>query len=82
MAGINLIKSLKARAPLEAVPTNGKLKFDSKNNDSKSNYGKSNGDNSDNNNEWKYNYDNNDGDKNNSNNNNKRFVIIMIKSYD
>ena len=36
MVGINLIKNLKAlisvRVPLETVPTNGKFKFDSKNN--------------------------------------------------
>ena len=54
MAGINLIKNLKAlisvRVPLETVPTNGKLKFDIKNNDSKSNYSNSSGVNNDNNN--------------------------------
>ena len=37
MAGINLIKNPKALicvwVPLETVPSNGKLKFDSKNND-------------------------------------------------
>ena len=46
MVEINLIKNLKAlisfRVPLETVPTNEKLKLDSKNNDSKSNYGSSN----------------------------------------
>ena len=54
MAGINLIKNLKVvisdRVPVETVPTNGKLKFDSKNNDSKSNYSNSSGNNNDNNN--------------------------------
>ena len=54
MTGINLMKNLKAlisfRDPLETVPTNGKLKFDSKNNDSKSNYSYSSGNNNDNNN--------------------------------
>ena len=61
MARINLIKSLKTlisvRIPLEIVPTNEKLKFDSKNNDSKSNYSNSSGNINDNsNNEHKYNY--------------------------
>ena len=79
MAGINLIKNLKAlisvRVLLEIVPTNGKFKFDSKNYDSKSNYSKSSGNNNDNDNEQKYNYNNNnnDDDKNNSNHNNKKF---------
>ena len=54
MAGINLIKNLKAlisvRVPLKAVPTNGKLKFDNKYNDSKSNYINSSGNNNDNDN--------------------------------
>ena len=54
MAGINLIKNLKAlisvRVPLETVPTNGKFKFDSKNNNLKSNYSNSSGNNNDNNN--------------------------------
>ena len=39
MAGVNLIKNLKAlisvRIPLMTVPTNGKFKFDSKNNNKK-----------------------------------------------
>ena len=56
MAEINLIKNLKARisvrVPLEIVSTNGKLKFDSKNNDSKSTYCNSN---DNNNNEYEYN---------------------------
>ena len=55
MAGINLIKNLKAlisvRVPLETVPTNGKFKFDSKNNDSKSNHSNNSGNNNDINNE-------------------------------
>ena len=55
MAGINLIKNLKAlisvRVPLETAPTNGKFKFDSKNNDSKSNHSNNNGNNNDINNE-------------------------------
>ena len=60
MAEINLIKNLKARislrVPLEIVSTNGKLKFDSKNNDSKSTYCNSSGNNNDNNNnEYEYN---------------------------
>ena len=54
MAGINLIKNLYAliciRVSLEMLPNNGKLKFDSKNNDSKSNYSNSSGNNNDNNN--------------------------------
>ena len=54
MAGINLIKNLKAlisvSVPLETVPTNGKFKFDSKNNNSKSNYSNSSGNNDNNNN--------------------------------
>ena len=54
MAGINQIKDLKAlisvRVPLETVPTNGKLKFDSKNNNSESNYSNSSGNNNVNNN--------------------------------
>ena len=76
MAGINLINNLKAlisvRVPVETIiPTNEKLKFDSKNNDSKS----SGNNNNNNNNEQKYDYDNdnNNDDKNNSNNNNKKF---------
>ena len=65
MAGIYnsnciLIKNLQARIsvrePLETLLTNGKLKFDSKNNDSKSNYSNSSG-----------NYDDDDDDKNDSN---------------
>ena len=51
MAGINLIKNLKAlisvRVPLETVP---KFKFDSKNNDLESSYSNSSGNNNDNNN--------------------------------
>ena len=77
MAEINLIKNLKplisVRVSIEAVPTNEKFKFNSKNNDSKSNYSNSS-DNNDNN-EQKYNYNNdNDNDhKNNSKNNHKIF---------
>ena len=52
MAGINLKNNLEAlisvRVPLD---TNGKLKFDSKNNDSNSNYSNNSGNNNDNNNE-------------------------------
>ena len=55
MAGINLIKNIKAlisvRVPLETVPTNGKLKFDSKSNYLESNYGDSSCNNNGNNNE-------------------------------
>ena len=55
MAGINLIRNFKAlisvRVTIKIVPTNGNFKFDSKNNDSKSNYSNSSGDNNDNNNE-------------------------------
>ena len=47
MVGISLKKNSKALicigVPLETVPTNGNLKFDSKNNDSKSNYSHSGG---------------------------------------
>ena len=54
MTGINLIKNLNAlisiRVPLENVPTNGKFKIDSKNNDSKSNYSNGSDNNNDNNN--------------------------------
>ena len=54
MVGINVIKNLKAlisvRFSLETVPTNGKLNFDSKNDDSKSNYSNSSGNSNDNNN--------------------------------
>ena len=54
MAGINLIKNFKTlisvRVPEETVPTNGKLKFYSKNNDSKSNYSNGTGNNNHNNN--------------------------------
>ena len=53
MAGINLIKNLKApisvRVLLETVPTKRKLKFDSKNNDLKSNCSNSSGNANDNN---------------------------------
>ena len=78
MTGANLIKNPKAfisiRVPLEIVP-NGKFKFGSKNNDSKSNYSNSSGNNNDNSNEQKYNFNNDkiDNDKYNSNNNNKTF---------
>ena len=54
MAGISLIKNLEAlisvKLLLETVPTNGKCKFDSKNNDSKSNHSTSSGNSNDNNN--------------------------------
>ena len=54
MARINLIKNFKAlisvRVPLETVPTNIKFKFDSKNNDSQSNYSNISGNNNDKNN--------------------------------
>ena len=54
IAGINLIKNLQAlipvRVPLETVPTNGKLKFDTKNDDSKNSYSNSSGNNNDNDN--------------------------------
>ena len=79
MAEINLKKNLKAlisvRVPLEIVPTSGKFKFDSKINDSISNYSNSSGNNNDDNNEQKHNYnnDNNNNDKNDSNNNTEKF---------
>ena len=80
MAGINLIKNLKAliyvRVPLETIPTNQKLKFDNKNKDLKSNYSNSSDSRNDNNNEWKYNCNNDNNivdDKNNSSNINKKF---------
>ena len=54
MAGRNLIKNLKAlisvRVPLETVPISGKFNFDSKSNDSESNYSNSSGYKNDNNN--------------------------------
>ena len=89
MAGINLIKNLKAlnsvRVPLETVPTNGKCKFNSKNNDLKNSFGKSSG-NKNNNNEQKYNgnKDYNNGDKNIVITIIKSFliIIVMIESYD
>ena len=47
MAGINLIKNLKAliSVRVETVSTNEKITFDSKNKDSKSNYSNSSGNN-------------------------------------
>ena len=42
IVGINLF-----RVSLETIPTNGKLKFDNKNNDSKGNYSNSSGNNND-----------------------------------
>ena len=82
----NLKALISVRFPVETVPTNGKLKFGSKNNDSKSNivYNSSGNNNENNNNEWKYNYnnDNNNDSKNNSKNNNngisKAMSIIRI----
>ena len=59
--------------PLKILPTDGKLKFDSNNIDSKINYSNSGGNNNDNNNtnEYKYIYsDNNDDDDNN--------IVIII----
>ena len=54
MTGKNLIKNLQAlisvRVPEEIVLTNGKLKVDSENNDSKSNFSTSSGNNDENNN--------------------------------
>ena len=90
MAGINLIKNLKAlnsvRVPLETVPTNGQCKFDSKNNDLKNSFGKGSGNNKNNNNEQKYNGNNdyNNGDKNIVITIIKSFliIIVMIESYD
>ena len=91
MAVINLMKNVEAlisvRISVKTVLTNGKFKFDSKNNDSESNSSNSIGNNNDNkNNEQKHNYknDNNNEDKNKSNNNDKNFLIriIMTKSYD
>ena len=89
MAEINLIKNVKAlnsvRVPLETVPTNGKCKFNSKNNDLKNSFGKSSG-NKNNNNEQKYNGNNdyNNGDKNIVITIIKSFliIIVMIESYD
>ena len=89
MAEINLIKNVKAlnsvRVPLETVPTNGKCKFNSKNNDLKNSFGKSSG-NKNNNNEQKYNgnKDYNNGDKNIVITIIKSFliIIVMIESYD
>ena len=86
MAGINLTKKILAlvtiKVSLGTLPTNGKLKFNSNNNDWKSNYSKSSG----NNNECKYNYNNDDDNINNNNknnNNNKKFIDNSNnKSYD
>ena len=81
MGGINPIKHFQAfisvRVPLETLPTNGKLTFDSNNTDQKSNYINSSGnndDNNNNNNEYKYSYnnDNTDDDNNNSDGNNNK----------
>ena len=41
---------ISVRVPLETVPANGKLKFDSKNNGAKNNYSNGSGNNNDNNN--------------------------------
>ena len=81
MAGINLVKNLKGlisvRVSLEIVPFNGKLKFDSKNKDLKSNYSNSSGNNSDNSNDqWKYNYKNHNNNDDDKNNNKKFFCNI------
>ena len=69
MARINLIKNLKdlisVRVPLETVPTNGKFKFDSKNNDSKSNYSNNSDDDDDDDD------DDHNNNNNSSNNNNE-----------
>ena len=75
-----LIKNFRAlisvRILLDTIPINGKFKFDSKNNDSKSNYSNISGNSNDKNNEWKYNDNNdsnNDDEKNDSNSSNKKF---------
>ena len=79
MAGIILMKNLQAlisvRVPLETLPTDGKRKFDSNNNDSECNYINSSSNiNNNNNNECKYSYNNdNDDDDNNNSYNNKYF---------
>ena len=78
MAGIILMKNLQAlisvRVPLETLPTDGKRKFDSNNNDPECNYINSSGNinNNNNKNEFKYSY-NNDNDDNNNSYNNKYF---------
>ena len=67
-----LLGSYFCQVPLRDLTTNGKLKFDSSNNDLQSSYGNSSGNYDDNNNnEYKciYNNDNDDGNDNNSNNN-------------
>ena len=66
---------------LPEVPLDEKFEFDSKNNDTKSNYGNNSGNNNDNNNnEQKYNYnnDNNNDDKNNSNSKNKKTFLMSL----
>ena len=78
MAGIILMKNLQAlisvRVPLETLPTDGKRKFDSNNNDSECNYINSSSNINNNNNECKYSYNNdNDDDDNNNSYNNKYF---------
>ena len=78
MAGIILMKNLQAlisvRVPLETLPTDGKRKSDSNNNDPECNYINSSGNinNNNNKNEFKYSY-NNDNDDNNNSYNNKYF---------
>ena len=63
---------------LREVPLDGKFEFDSKNNDTKSNYGNSSGNNNDNNNEQEYNYNNDNDDKNNSNSKNKKTFLVSL----
>ena len=71
MAAINLKKNLLAlisvRIPLDTLPTNEKLKFDSNNNDWNSNYSESTQ--NKNNNEYKYDYNNASNDNDNSSSN-------------
>ena len=76
MTVMNLIKNFQALITIrllpETLPKNGKLKFNSKTNDSRSNYNDSSGNINENiNNEQKYNYNNfnnfDDDDKDNSN---------------
>ena len=76
MAGIILMKNLQAlisvRVPLETLPTDGKCKFDSNNNDSECNYINSSSNIDNNNNECKHSF-NNDNDDDNNNSYNKYF---------
>ena len=86
--GINQTKNLQAlifaRTPLETLPTKRKIKFDSGDNDSKSNCNNSSDVNNDNKNEQEYSYNNDNNDHDDKNNCNKKFFDNdnNDKSYD